>query len=127
MSEVLSVVGAGTMGSGIAQLALQNGLSVRLFDAFPEARAKGKDRICAGLEKGVARGKLTREEADSALSRLAITDSLDSLADSQWVVEAVPEKLELKRELFAKLDTLVAPSAVLATNTSSLSVAVIAE
>lgn len=127
MSGVLAVVGAGTMGSGISQLALQNGFSVRLFDVFSESLAKGNDRIRAGLEKGVVRHKLTREEADSALSRLTITDSLDALKGSDWVVEAVPEKLELKRQLFAKLDSLMAPTSLLATNTSSLSVGTIAE
>jgi 3-hydroxybutyryl-CoA dehydrogenase len=125
--STVGVVGAGTMGRGIAQLALQSGLSVRLFDAFPEALAAARDGIRAGLDKGVARGKLSKDAADAAFSRLLIVDKLHRLPPADFVIEAVSEDLGLKKELFRDLDGLFAKSTPLATNTSSIPVAKIAE
>lgn len=115
------------MGRGIAQLALQSGLAVRLFDAFPEALASANGKIREGLEKGVSRGKLSREDADAAFSRLTIVEELKRLPPAEFVIEAVSEDLELKRGLFRDFDGMFPKSVPLATNTSSIPVAKIAE
>jgi len=126
-TRTLGVVGAGTMGAGIAQLALQCGYSVKLHDPFPEALTKGLDRVKKGLEKGVFRRKLTQEEADEALGRLSSAADLKSVCDCDILVEAIIEDLESKRKLFRDLDSLAAPEKILGTNTSSLSVGAVAE
>ncbi len=122
----LAVVGAGTMGAGIAQVAVAHGLTVTLYDAFPEAVERGAGRVRAGLERSVERGRLTARERDAALERLSTTATLDDLAPAPFVIEAAPEDLALKRAIFARLDELCAPDAILATNTSSLSVTKVA-
>ncbi len=123
---VVAVVGAGTMGHGIAQVAAQAGYAVRLADALPGAAARGVERIRANLEGAVQRGKATAAERDAALARIATTPDVAAAArGASLVVEAVPEDLEVKRALFASL-ARAAPAATLATNTSSLSVAAIA-
>ena len=120
------MIGAGTMGHGIAQVAAQAGYAVRLADAVPGAAAAALERIRANLEGGVARGKLTAAARDAALARIAAGDGAEAAArGADLVIEAVPEDLGLKRDLFARL-AAAAPAAVLATNTSSLSVAAIA-
>ncbi|HTT69204.1 MAG TPA: 3-hydroxyacyl-CoA dehydrogenase family protein [Gemmatimonadales bacterium] len=124
--RTVAVVGAGTMGRGIAQVAAQAGYAVRLADAVPSAAAVGVDRIRANLEGGVARGKLTAAARDQALARITVAAQVgDAVRGADLVIEAVPEDLELKRELFARF-AAEAPAAVLATNTSSLPVAAIA-
>ncbi|PJA12935.1 MAG: 3-hydroxybutyryl-CoA dehydrogenase [Elusimicrobia bacterium CG_4_10_14_0_2_um_filter_63_34] len=125
--KTLAVVGAGTMGRGIAQLALQSGLAVRLFDAFPEALASARTKIREGLDKGVARGKLSKEAADAAFAHLTIVEELQDLPPAEFVIEAVSEDVKLKKELFRDLDGLFAKTVPLATNTSSIPVAEIAE
>lgn len=127
MVRTVGVIGAGAMGSGIAQLALQSGFSVRLYDAFAQARAKGRERILKGLEKGVARRKLTQEEADLAQGRLTEAADVEALAGCDIVVEAIFEDLAAKREVFKKLDALLDADVVLGTNTSSLAISAIAE
>ena len=122
----MAVIGAGTMGHGIAQVAAQAGYAVRLADAVPGAAAAAVERIRANLEGGVARGKVTAAARDEALARIAARASVtDAARDVDLVIEAAPEDLDLKRDLFARL-AVAAPAAVLATNTSSLSVAAIA-
>ena len=122
----MAVIGAGTMGHGIAQVAAQAGYVVRLADAVPGAAAAAVERIRANLEGGVARGKVTAAARDEALARIAARASVtDAARDVDLVIEAAPEDLDLKRDLFARL-AVAAPAAVLATNTSSLSVAAIA-
>ena len=111
----LGVVGAGTMGSGIAQLGCVAGLETHLHDPIPEALAKGEERLRAGIAKGAEKG---RWDADSA-QHLRIAESLEDLAGCHLIIEAVPERPDLKRDLFARLSAL-APEAVLATNTSSI-------
>ena len=122
----LGVVGAGTMGSGIAQLGCLGGLSVMLCDPDPHALASGADRLQAGLAKGAGRGLWSMSIAASASGRLETTTTPERLAGCELVIEAAPEQLELKRELFASLAGICGPDAVLATNTSSLAVSDIA-
>ena len=120
------MVGAGTMGHGIAQVAAQAGYAVRLADAVAGAAAAAVERIRANLEGGVARGKVTAAERDLALARITAGDHVaDAAHGADLVIEAAPEDLQLKRDLFAGL-AAAAPEAVLATNTSSLSVAALA-
>ena len=124
--RTVAVVGAGTMGHGIAQVAARAGYEVRLADAVPGAAAAAIARIRANLEGGVERGKLTAAERDAALARIAAGDDAAAAArGADLVIEAAPEDLDLKRALLARL-AAAAPAAVLATNTSSLSIAAIA-
>lgn len=123
----LAVLGAGTMGHGIAHVAATAGLEVRLYDVTEAAAAGGRAKIAANLDKGVALGKVEAAARDAALARVSATGSLEAAcADVDLVIEAVPEQLELKRELFAAVDRAAPPRALFATNTSSLPVAAIA-
>ncbi|PCI35520.1 MAG: 3-hydroxybutyryl-CoA dehydrogenase [Elusimicrobia bacterium] len=124
---IVGVVGAGTMGRGIAQLALQSGLAVRLFDSFPEVLPAAKTKIRAGLAKGVERGKLSQEDADAAFGRLVLAEKLKDLEPVDFVIEAIVEDLQVKKNLFRALEAVVRESVPLATNTSSIPVAKIAE
>jgi len=129
MSEIQSacVVGAGTMGHGIAQTAAMAGLSVVLVDVSEEAVAAGRDKIRSSLERRVAKGKLDADESRRILERVTTgTDPRAVAPGVDLVVEAIPERIELKRELFGALDETARPDAILATNTSSLSVTKIA-
>ena len=121
-----AVLGAGTMGHGIAQIAAQSGFEVVLYDVTREAAEKGLARIRGNLETGVAKGKVAAEARDAALARLSAVDTLAALEGAQWVVEAVPEDLELKQKLLGELAKLLGPEALLASNTSSLSLTEIA-
>ncbi len=124
---IVGVVGAGTMGAGIAQVCLAAGHAVRLYDASPEAVARGATRIAGEFERLVARGRLGAEVRDAALARLTVVPGLFELAvGSEVVIEAAFEALEVKRGIFAALDAAAAPGVLLATNTSSLSVTAIA-
>lgn len=122
--ENVAVIGAGTMGHGIAQVCAMVGMEVRLFDVADAALQNGLDRVHANLDKGVDRGKVTTELRDSTLQRLAGTTVLDVAVDgADLVIEAVPEVLELKQSLFSSIESHVDEHTVLGTNTSSLSVA----
>ena len=123
----VGVVGLGTMGAGIAQLSVQAGFETVGREVSDELGGRGRDTIAHYLGRAVAKGRLSGDERDAALARLALTTDLSDLADCDLVVEAVLEELPLKREVFAELDRLVAPDAGLATNTSALSVSEIAE
>jgi 3-hydroxybutyryl-CoA dehydrogenase len=120
MPEVIGVVGAGTMGAGIAQLAAAAGARTLLHDPVPEARERGLAQIADGLERWRTKGRLEREPGE-----VAGVAELDALAEAGLVIEAAPERLELKRELFAALSA-AAPGAVLASNTSSIPITAIA-
>lgn len=123
----VAVIGAGTMGHGIAHVAAQAGMDVALFDSFDGAAGKGLSKIRENLEKGVARGKLSGTDRDSALARIRVETSMDAAAcEADLVIEAVVESLGVKTALFAELDRLTPSTAILATNTSSLSVSSIA-
>ena len=125
--ERVAVIGAGTMGAGIAQVCAQAGWDTRLFDAFPDGLQRGMERIEAFWEKGIARGKTTPEQRDVWAGHLtAVGDLGQAVSDVDLVIEAVPELPELKQSVFAQLDALAPPHAVLGTNTSSLSIAEIA-
>ncbi len=124
--ERVGVVGAGTMGAGIAQIACQGGYETRLHDPVPAALEAGMERLRAALERGVERGRLSREEADAALARVSAARAVADLAGCDLVIEAAPEDLALKRPLFAALAAACGPEAILASNTSSLRVTEIA-
>jgi 3-hydroxybutyryl-CoA dehydrogenase len=114
------------MGAGIAQVACAAGFDTQLHDPIAEALERGVERIRAGLERDVGRGRITREDADAALARLHTASTLEELAPCGLVIEAVPENPELKRALFAQLSEVCGLETVLATNTSSLPVTALA-
>jgi 3-hydroxybutyryl-CoA dehydrogenase len=122
----VGVVGLGTMGAGIAQISVQSGHETVGREVSLELAARGRETIERYLTRAAEKGRLTQEERDAALGRLSLTTELDDLADCDLVIEAIVEELESKRELFAALDRIVAEDAVLATNTSALSVSEIA-
>jgi 3-hydroxybutyryl-CoA dehydrogenase len=124
--DTIAVIGAGTMGAGIAQLAAQAGARTLLHDPVPEALERGIAGIGKGLDRLVAKGKRTAEEVEEITGRIEAAATLEDLAPAGLVIEAAPERLEIKLDLFGKLAGIVAPDAVLATNTSSLSVTEIA-
>ena len=122
----VGVVGAGTMGAGIAQIAALGGYETRLHDPVPVALETGIERLRSALAKGAAKGLWSEEDADAASGRVGAAASLGDLGECDLVVEAAPEDLELKRELFAALADACGPDAILASNTSSLPVTAIA-
>jgi 3-hydroxybutyryl-CoA dehydrogenase len=125
--EKIAVIGAGTMGHGIAQVAAQAGYAVVLADVNDEMTARGLSKIEDNLKKGVERGKLTDAEMREALSHIRTTTNLqDAGSDAGLVIEAVIENLDAKRALFTELDRFCPAESILATNTSSLSIESIA-
>jgi 3-hydroxybutyryl-CoA dehydrogenase len=122
----VGVVGLGTMGAGIAQVSVQAGYETVGREISEELGERGRATIDRYLTRGVEKGRLTQEEKGAAIGRLTLTTELADLADCDLVIEAVLEELPLKREVFAELDRVTRPDAVLATNTSALSVAEIA-
>lgn len=125
--QTVTVVGAGTMGSGIAQACAQAGYRTHLCDALPAGLQKGVDRILAYWDAGIAKGKTTPAQKQSwAANLVSGTPMQQAVAASDLVIEAVPESIDLKQRVFHDLDAWAPPHAVLATNTSSLSIATIA-
>ena len=120
--KVVGVVGAGAMGSGIAQVFAQSGFTVRLVDVAKPMLDRARGGIEKSLQKFVEKGKLTAAERDAALARLSVGTRVDVLADVDYVVEAIVERVEEKRALFTSLDALVKPGTILASNTSSISI-----
>ena len=120
--NAIGVVGAGTMGSGIAQVFAQAGYSVRLVDAVAPALERARSTIGKSVAKLVEKGKLTAAEGDASIGRIVMSTELDGLADADYVVEAIVEDLDVKRTLFGRLDVLTGPEAILASNTSSISI-----
>lgn len=116
------MVGLGTMGAGIAEVFARNGLAVVGVERDEAALDVGRGHVRHSTDRAVRRGKLSADDQAELIGRIAFTTSLDDLADVQFVIEAIPERLEIKREMFARLDAVVGPEAILATNTSSLSV-----
>lgn len=125
-ARTIGVVGAGTMGAGIAQLACKSGARTLLHDPIPEALAQGAERMRAGLAKEAEKGKLTVDQAHTATELLQAMDSLDAFASCDLVIEAAPERLDVKHELYARLSRIVSEKCVLASNTSSLPITAIA-
>ena len=123
----VGVVGLGTMGAGIAQISVQSGYETVGREVDAELGERGQATIERYLSRGVEKGRLAEADKDAALARLSLTTDLRELADCDLVIEAVLEELELKREVFGELDRITRPDAVLATNTSALSVADIAQ
>jgi 3-hydroxybutyryl-CoA dehydrogenase len=118
----VGVIGAGTMGNGIAQVFAQSGFSVRLCDAAPPALDRARGTIEKSLGKFVEKGKMSAADRDAAIARLATGSDLDSLADVDYVVEAIAEDVAIKREVFARLDAITQPDVILSSNTSSISI-----
>ena len=126
--QTAAVLGAGTMGHGIAQALAQCGVATTLVDLDAAALQKGLAAVKRNLDVGVEKQKVTAEQRDATLARLSGSSDMEAAArGADVVIEAVPEKLELKRSIFAKLDAACRPDALLATNTSSLSITRIAE
>lgn len=128
MSEIktIGVVGAGQMGRGIAQVAIQSGFDVLLFDAFEEGLNKGVRFIHAQLDKGIEKGKWDKAAAESAQARLRPVEDMNALKVCDLVIEAATENKAIKFTIFRELDEICAPHAILASNTSSISITEIA-
>jgi 3-hydroxybutyryl-CoA dehydrogenase len=124
--ERVGVAGAGTMGAGIAQVACLAGFETRLQDLDAEALRSGEERVRGALAKGAERGRWSEADAEAAAGRLRPVESLDDFAGCEVIIEAAPESLEIKRELFGRLAEVCGDDAILATNTSSLSVTAVA-
>lgn len=120
--STVGVVGLGTMGAGIAEVFARNGFDVVGVEVNADEVERGREAIEGSTARGVSRGKVTDAERDALLGRITFGTDLADLAGCDLVIEAIPEDLDAKRELFGKLDAITAPSAILATNTSSLSV-----
>ena len=124
--QKLGIVGAGQMGAGIAQVAAERGVAVVLVDRDDETAQKGKAKIAAQLGKLVEKGKLAAEKRDAAVALIATSGSYEALAECDFIVEAATENQELKQKIFEKIDAAAKPGAVLATNTSSISITLLA-
>lgn len=124
--SLIGIVGAGTMGAGIAQVSAQAGFETLVYDVSQEFIDRGLNRIRGFLQRSREKGKLSAEEEKQILSRLRGSLKLEEFRGSSLVIEAVPEQLELKRQIFKKLDAICGAETLLATNTSSFSVTVIA-
>lgn len=122
----VAVFGAGTMGSGIAQVFAQSGHSVLLYASSPASAMKHKDRLAASFDRRIERGRMTEEEKTAILDKISCED-VAAAADADLVIECVMEEMSAKKKLFAELDELVKPEAIFATNTSSLSITEMAQ
>jgi len=122
----VGVVGAGTMGRGIAQLAALGGYETVLYDVAPDLAEAGATALREALEKGASRGRWSEDDARAAASRVETTSEVEGLAGCELAIEAAPERLELKRQIFGGLAEALGPEAILASNTSSLRVTEIA-
>lgn len=125
--EIVGVVGAGQMGIGIAQIAAQAGIRVLLSDVSLEVAEKGASRIASALDRLVARGEIDHAAAEKAKSLVVPVGALDAMGEAELVIEAATEREEIKRKIFASLGDVLAPDAVLATNTSSISITRLAQ
>ncbi len=121
------VIGAGTMGGGIAQLCAQQGIDVILADVTKDLADKTVSRVAGGLAKRVQKGKITAEEKDGVLSRIVTAGDLSAAGAADIVIESIVEDLEIKKKVFSELDKLARPDTILATNTTSLSISAMAD
>jgi 3-hydroxybutyryl-CoA dehydrogenase len=125
-ARVIGVLGAGTMGAGIAQLACRSGARTILFDPIPDALARGVEKLTDGFNKDAARGRLSEQQAAAGIARLEVAEDITAFAGCELIIEAVPERIELKHEIYSRLSEIVSEQCVLASNTSSLLVTAIA-
>lgn len=126
MIKKVAVIGSGTMGAGIAQAVVLAGYEVILYDVSDEILAAAHQAITSSIDQGVKRGKTPADMAEKAKAALTLTTSLTEAAESDLIIEAAPEKMELKRDIFGVLDAAAPPHTLLASNTSSLSISAIA-
>jgi 3-hydroxybutyryl-CoA dehydrogenase len=124
--QLIGVIGAGQMGSGIAEVSLASGYKTLMRDVTPEAVERGKKRIMTDLDKRVQKGKMTAEEQKKILERLTTTTRLDDLRRCDFIIEAATEQVPLKKEIFQTLDRVTRQDVILASNTSSISITRIA-
>ncbi|CAM2067072.1 3-hydroxybutyryl-CoA dehydrogenase [Sulfidibacter corallicola] len=118
----IGVIGAGTMGNGIAHVFAQSGFVVVLQDIADDFLAKGMNTVSKNLQRGVDKDRITLDEKEQTLARITTTTDLEGLADCDLVIEAIVERLDVKLDLFKKLDALLKPGAIIASNTSSISI-----
>jgi 3-hydroxybutyryl-CoA dehydrogenase len=124
----VAVIGAGTMGAGIAQVFAEKGFETRLFDPYPESLERGINQIEDFWRKGIERGKTTIEDKENWSRNLSYEGELEkTTSDADLIIEAAPENLDLKKGIFSELDKIAKPEAILASNTSSLSIGVLAD
>ena len=123
--KIVGVIGAGTMGNGIAQAFAQAGFSVQLVDVAPPMLDRARSAMAASLAKFVEKGRLSAADRDATLERLSMTTSLDRLMGADYIVEAIVEQVDAKSALFTRLDAIVKAEAILASNTSSISITVL--
>ena len=125
--RVIGIVGSGTMGAGIAQVAATAGFVVKTLDTDQQLVKDAYQGIRERLDRKLAKGKLSQVESDAIVERLHVAAGLSDIKDVECIIEAVPEDLALKRQIFSEIDRVVSPRTLLATNTSSLSIAKIAD
>ena len=126
MSEIIGIIGAGTMGNGIAQTAASNGFDVIMCDISNEAVEKGVGSIAKSLDRFVKKEKITEEDKQGFLDKIKTTTNLDDLKDATLIVEAATENFDIKKQIFEQLDQITKSETILATNTSSISITKIA-
>lgn len=124
--RIVGIIGAGQMGRGIAQVSAQNSFKTIMFDAFPESLDKGLDFIKKQMTKGLEKGKWAQDHVDQTMANLSTTPDMKGLSDCDLIIEAATENKKIKFEIFKNLDAIAKPSAILATNTSSISITEIA-
>jgi 3-hydroxybutyryl-CoA dehydrogenase len=126
MQHRIGVIGGGTMGAGIAQVALQSGYAVTLVEVSGQAAQRAQERIDRGLERAVERGRISAGDLSSIRAKLTLETDLSAVADSDVVIEAAYEDVELKKQLFSQLDALVPAETPLASNTSTIPIVILA-
>src|SRR6476620_993754 len=126
MGDTVAVIGAGQMGNGIAHVFAQSGFDVTMIDVSAEALERGKGTIASNLDRQIKKGTLQPGDKDSILGRVRTANALDAAANASLVVEAATENRDLKFKIFSDLDRVAGPGAILATNTSSISITEIA-
>lgn len=126
MSDTIAVIGAGQMGNGIAHVFAQGGFPVIMVDVSPEALARGRSTIDKNMERQVKKGTLDAAAREAALARITDATDIGAVVAASLVIEAATENVDLKHHIFADLDRVAAPEAILATNTSSISITQIA-
>ena len=121
MSQLISVIGAGTMGSGIAQVAASNGCQVTIVDSSQPALEKSRSKLKSILNRIVEKGKINEEQSKSILACIHWTANMDEISNSNMIIEAIVENIEIKQKLFSEMESLVSDICILATNTSTIS------